>query len=92
MSLRSTILLVLLHYFQTELITSKGYTCEEYEVQTADGFILGVQRIPHGLKNRATDKNSKKQVVFLQHGLLGSSSNFVSNLANESLGMRHRVV
>lgn len=33
---------------QTELITSKGYPCENHEVETDDGFILGLQRIPHG--------------------------------------------
>ena len=34
--------------FQTELITSKGYPCENHYVETEDGFILNMQRIPHG--------------------------------------------
>ncbi|XP_022112190.1 gastric triacylglycerol lipase-like [Acanthaster planci] len=81
----------------SELITSKGYPCEEHYVTTADGFILGLQRIPHGrnetadplpLTNQtanATNQETKKRpVVFLQHGLLCSSTNWLTNLANES--------
>ncbi|XP_067671236.1 lysosomal acid lipase/cholesteryl ester hydrolase-like [Haliotis asinina] len=67
----------------TELITSKGFPCENHYVTTADGFILNMQRIPHG---RGTNTpGTAKPVVFLQHGLLGSSNNFVLNPANESL-------
>ena len=39
-----------------------------------------MQRIPHG-KNRTTPG----PVVFLQHGLLGASTDWMVNLANESL-------
>ncbi|KAL5009835.1 hypothetical protein ScPMuIL_012140 [Solemya velum] len=67
----------------TQLITSKGYPCEQHTVQTKDGFLLGVQRIPHGVTRNGT---GRKGVVFIQHGLLCSSSNWVVNLANESLG------
>lgn len=70
---------------QTQLITSKGYPCEEYNIQTKDGYILGIQRIPHGLHN-ANVPQKIKPVVFLQHGLLASSTNWLTNLANESLG------
>lgn len=66
-----------------QLIRSKGYPCIEYKVQTADGFILGLQRIPYG--RNAKNKNGKKQVAFLQHGLLTASTNWITNLANESL-------
>ena len=37
-----------MYYSQTQLITSKGYPCEEYDVHTEDGYILGIQRIPAG--------------------------------------------
>lgn len=67
----------------TELITSKGYPCECHNVLTNDGYILGLQRIPHGLKHKK--KTKTRPVVYLQHGLLGSSTNFLTNLANESL-------
>ena len=70
---------------QTELITSKGYPCEDHTVTTADGFILSLQRIPYG--KRSLEKPASRPVVFLQHGLLDSSATWVMNLANESLGM-----
>ncbi|GAB1605386.1 gastric triacylglycerol lipase-like [Argonauta hians] len=67
----------------SQLITSKGYPCEDYTVRTEDGFYLEMQRIPHGIDNKNSSK--VRPVVFLQHGLLGCSTNFLSNLANESL-------
>ncbi|XP_046573425.1 gastric triacylglycerol lipase-like [Haliotis rubra] len=67
----------------TELITSKGFPCENHYVTTEDGFILNMQRIPHGRGNDTP--GTAKPAVFLQHGLLGSSNNFVLNPANESL-------
>ncbi|KAL5017972.1 hypothetical protein ScPMuIL_003694 [Solemya velum] len=67
----------------SELITSKDYPCERRFVHTVDGYILEVQRIPHG-KNEATH-NGTKPVVFLQHGLLSSAASYLENLANESL-------
>ncbi|CAH1800123.1 unnamed protein product [Owenia fusiformis] len=82
------------HMNASELILSKGYPCEEYTVQTDDGFLLGVQRIPHGRKTRDQYSRSEEEmsqhhsrpVVLLQHGLLCSSTNWIANLANESLG------
>ena len=69
--------------FQTELVTSKGYPCEEYEVSTADGYILGVQRIPYGVKGHGI---GQRPVVFLQHGLLCDSTLWVTNIVQDSLG------
>lgn len=61
-----------------------GYPAEEHKVQTFDGYILKIHRIPHGKNEKYSHSN--KPVVLLQHGLLCSSSNWVSNLPSESLG------
>ncbi|XP_035663170.1 gastric triacylglycerol lipase-like [Branchiostoma floridae] len=71
------------HMNATQLITSKGYPCEDYTVKTDDGFLLGVQRIPYG--RNATSHKDQRPAIFLQHGLLSASTDWILNLANESL-------
>ncbi|CAB3988723.1 gastric triacylglycerol lipase-like [Paramuricea clavata] len=69
----------------SQIISYWGYPCEDYSVVTSDGYILSVQRIPHG-RNGRHKSNTVKPVVYLQHGLLGSATHFLLNLANSSLG------
>jgi hypothetical protein len=61
--------------FQPELIEKYGYPMELHTVTTEDGYILEMHRIPHG---RDRDNSpGPRPVVFLMHGLLSSSADWV---------------
>ncbi|CAL2045525.1 unnamed protein product [Caenorhabditis brenneri] len=70
-----------------EIIAHWGYPVETHKVVTADGYILTLHRIPHG-KNETSKSasNRPKPVVFLQHGLLCTSSIWLLNLPRQSAG------
>ncbi|XP_040067423.1 lipase 3-like [Ixodes scapularis] len=70
----------------SQLIASKGYPVEEYEVSTTDGYVLGIQRIPRGRNESGRPSERRKTPVFLQHGLLASSTDYVLNFPEQSLG------
>ncbi|KAG6512253.1 hypothetical protein ZIOFF_030351 [Zingiber officinale] len=64
-------------------VIPQGYKCQEYKVQTEDGYILGLQRIPQG---RDSDREGKKrQPVLLQHGILVDGMSWALNSPEESL-------
>jgi len=65
----------------TQLIQSKGYTAEEHTITTRDGYLISIQRIPHGKTNAPY-----KGAVLLQHGLLDASHTWVLNFPSQSLG------
>jgi len=67
-----------------QLIEYLGYPAETHPVTTSDGYILGVQRIPHGIHGPSAT-TTPRPAVLLMHGLGGSSTNWLTNLANESL-------
>jgi lysosomal acid lipase/cholesteryl ester hydrolase len=52
-------------------------------VTTEDGYILTMHRIPYSPKSPAAPN---KSVVFLQHGLLGSSADWIILGPKKSLG------
>ncbi|KAM3717721.1 Lipase lipl-1 [Dirofilaria immitis] len=66
-----------------EIITYHGYPSEMHTVTTDDGYILELHRIPAGKTGNYTGSESKS-VVFLQHGFIGSSAVWVTNLPNQS--------
>ncbi|KAK7339353.1 hypothetical protein VNO77_20014 [Canavalia gladiata] len=64
------------------MVETQGYTCEEHEVITEDGYILSLQRIPTSRSGKKADK----QPVLLQHGLIADATTWFLNSPNESLG------
>ena len=66
------------------MIRCHGYPAQTYEVTTDDGYILTMHRIAHGRSNAGD--NFVRPVVFLQHGFLGSSIDFVIQHHSRSLG------
>lgn len=61
--------------FQNYIICSHGYEIEKHVVTTSDGYILNVFRLPR----------TGKEIVFLQHGLLCSSADWVVTGPRKSL-------
>lgn len=59
------------------MIRNEGYPAEIHEVTTDDGYVLTLHRIPG---------QPGSPGVFLQHGLLGSSFDWVLAGKNRSLG------
>ncbi|XP_027711690.1 lipase member N-like [Vombatus ursinus] len=68
----------------SELITYCGYPSEEYYIPTEDGYILNVNRIPHG--QRPPEEKGARPVVYLQHALFADNASWLLNQPNGSLG------
>ena len=69
---------------QFQLVTKYGYPIEDHKnIQTQDGYLLDIHRIPHG-KDNVLETN--KSVVFLQHGLISSSVDWINMGPEKSLG------
>ncbi|KAL0344121.1 UNVERIFIED_CONTAM: Triacylglycerol lipase 2 [Sesamum angustifolium] len=63
-------------------VTINGYKCQEFDVTTDDGYILGLLRIPEG---RAGGGGANRPPVLLQHGLLVDGISWLMNPPEESL-------
>lgn len=57
-----------------EIIVRHGYPAETHTVKTEDGYLLNIHRIPCG---RHGCGDGIRQPVFLQHGILASSADFI---------------
>uniref|UniRef100_A0A0R3RJ31 Lipase n=1 Tax=Elaeophora elaphi TaxID=1147741 RepID=A0A0R3RJ31_9BILA len=66
-----------------EIVTYHGYPSEIHTVTTDDGYALELHRIPDS-KTANHFGNQSKLVIFLQHGFIGSSAVWVTNLPNQS--------
>lgn len=60
----------------TQLLQKNHYAVEEHTVKTDDGYILTLFRIPPK-SAESGDVQTKRPVVFLMHGLLGSSDDWL---------------
>jgi lysosomal acid lipase/cholesteryl ester hydrolase len=65
-----------------DMCAAFGYTAEEHVVQTRDGYLLGIHRLPWRKGEEDTKVNHgpnsvKKRVVYLHHGLLMNSEVWV---------------
>lgn len=75
------------HADMATLVERQGYPMETHYVETKDGYVLGVFRIP-GPHRDKPERNSIecRRPLILQHGLLDSSATWVVNSRSKSLG------
>ncbi|KAK0412032.1 hypothetical protein QR680_005992 [Steinernema hermaphroditum] len=69
-----------------EIINHWGYPSQTVYVTTEDDYVIELHHIPYGKQNGPPAENETRPVVFLQHGLDCSSSNWVVNLPHQSAG------
>ena len=60
-----------------EMVAEAGYPVETHIVATDDGYLLSVHRIPRGKLGGEQVEEGARPTVFLQHGLLSSSADWV---------------
>lgn len=65
-----------------EIIRNNGYDVEVHNVTTEDGYILELHRIP---RSKSGQEPTRNHPVFVHHGILGSSADWVLGGANMSL-------
>ncbi|VDK19159.1 unnamed protein product [Anisakis simplex] len=80
------------HMNVMEIIAYYGYPAELVDVKTDDGYFLQMHRIPHGKNETGSEPYGKRPVVFLQHGLLASSADWVINTDKNSAGITAKLL
>ncbi|XP_015376411.1 PREDICTED: lipase 3-like isoform X1 [Diuraphis noxia] len=68
-----------------EIIRNNGYDVEVHNVITADGYILELHRIP---RSKSGQEPTRNHPVFIHHGILGTSADWVLAGAEMSLPMQ----
>merc|ERR550519_546293 len=68
-----------------EMVAEAGYPVETHIVATDDGYLLSVHRIPRGRVGDGGQVEGARPTVFLQHGLLSSSADWVVTGPEHSL-------
>jgi hypothetical protein len=64
------------------MVKKFGYECEEHTVQTKDGYLLTIFRIP----SRINENEPKfKPAVLMQHGFLSNAASWLANGPHESI-------
>lgn len=66
------------------LVETRGYTCQEHQVTTEDGYILGLQRIPFGRSGNNSTADQKLPVL-LQHGITMDAAAWLLNPPDQAL-------
>ncbi|XP_014621646.1 triacylglycerol lipase 2 [Glycine max] len=71
------------------MVETQGYTCEEHQVTTEDGYILSLQRMPEGRSGEKADKPPSviielRQLTCVE--LFQDASTWLVNSPDESLG------
>ncbi|KAK8556923.1 hypothetical protein V6N13_064911 [Hibiscus sabdariffa] len=68
-------------------VTIYGYKCQEHQVETEDGYVLSMQRIPEGLDEGNGGAGNTKQPILIQHGVLVDGMTWLLNSPEENLPM-----
>ena len=76
----------------TDICALFGYEAEEHIVQTGDGYLLGLHRLPYrkgeeGRKVNQGEGSIRKKVVYLHHGLMMCSEVWVGGAAMPSVSI-----
>jgi len=66
-----------------EIIQNNGYDVEVHHIVTADGYILELHRIP---RSKAGQEPTRNHPIFIHHGILGTSADWV--LAGAAMSLR----